>query len=293
MKVLLLGAKGMLGEWLADAFGQYEFIGWDRKDLDITAESQVRAKIVDYSPDLVINAAAYTDVDKAEEQKELAFAVNELGVRNIAQAAKDVGATMVHFSTDYVFPGNQQEGYGENDPPGPAVNIYGESKLAGERALKEINPKFYLIRTAWLYGPKKPNSHKNFVDTILRLGSDKITQSADTSQPASLSVVNDQFGSPTYAKDLAEATRKLVTADFSPGIYHLVNSGLTTWYDLACDIFSIIHLPVAVTPVSSIEFPRPAARPKYSVLRNNQGPVLQPWPGALTDYLSKHKLADK
>lgn len=287
MKVLLLGARGMLGEWLEEVFAKYEITSWDKADLDITDENQVRAKIVTLSPDLVINAAAYTAVDKAEEEKELAYAINAEGTQNIAQTVKDLGATMVHYSTDYVFPGDKKNGYLENDPPGPAVNVYGESKLAGERALKAINPKFYLIRTAWLYGPKIPNTHPNFVDTILQLGRNKLEQSKSTGHLASLPVVNDQFGNPTYARDLARATKNLLTNQSVPGIYHIVNRGVASWYDLASEIFSLLDVPVEVTPVSSSEFPRPARRPRYSILRSNYGPAMRSWREALKDYLSR------
>lgn len=286
MKVLLLGARGMLGEWLEEVFAKYEITSWDKADLDITDKNQVRAKIVTLSPDLVINAAAYTAVDKAEEEKELAYAINAEGTQNIAQTVKDLGATMVHYSTDYVFPGDNKNGYLENDPPGPAINVYGESKLAGERALKAINPKFYLIRTAWLYGPKKPNSHPNFVDTILQLGRNQLEQSKSTGQHASLPVVNDQFGNPTYARDLAQATENLVSNQSVPGIYHLVNSEVASWYDLASSIFSLLELPVEIKPVSSKEFPRPAKRPKYSILRSQHEPIMRSWREALQDYLS-------
>lgn len=286
MKVLLLGARGMLGEWLEEVFAKYEITSWDKADLDITDKNQVRAKIVTLSPDLVINAAAYTAVDKAEEEKELAYAINAEGTQNIAQTVKDLGATMIHYSTDYVFPGDKKNGYLENDPPGPAVNVYGESKLAGERALKAINPKFYLIRTAWLYGPKKPGSHPNFVDTILQLGRHQLEQSKSTEKPAPLPVVNDQFGNPTYARDLARATENLVANQSVPGIYHLVNSALASWYDLASLIFSLLELPVEVKPVSSKEFPRPAKRPKYSILRSQHEPTMRSWREALQDYLS-------
>ena len=163
MTVLILGAKGMLGRQLSEIFADLKPTCWDKEDVNIADEAAVREKIIAKRPDIIINAAAYTDVDGAEDHRDEAFAINERGVGNVAKAAKDIGAILVHYSTDYVFPGSKEEGYAEDDLPGPAVNTYGESKLAGEMLLKEIAPEFYLLRTAWLYGV----GGKNFVDAIL------------------------------------------------------------------------------------------------------------------------------
>ena len=272
MNVLILGARGMLGRQLADVFADLGPICWDRGELDITNEAMVREKVVAGRPDVIINAAAYTDVDGAEGYRDEAFAVNKRGIGSVASAAKDIGATLVHYSTDYVFPGTREEGYAEDDPPGPAVNTYGESKLAGERVLKEIAPEFYLLRTAWLYGL----GGKNFVDTMLRLGQER----------RELKIVDDQHGSPTYAKDVARATREILGGDFEPGIYHVVNAGTATWYEFAQEIFRQANVKVAVESTASDEYPLPAKRPEYSVLRLTRGPRLRPWQEALGEYLS-------
>lgn len=277
MQTVIVGARGMLGSALAHVFAEDQPVLWDKAEIDITDASEVREALEKLSPTLIINAAAYTDVDGAETQPETAFAVNEQGVRNLALAAKNIGATLVHYSTDYVFPGTAAAGYAEDEQPGPAVNVYGESKLAGEQALREVNPRRYLLRTAWLYGP----GGKNFVDTMLKLAQTK----------PELNVVNDQHGSPTFTYDVASATRTLLTNSFAPGIYHAVNSGRATWYEVAQKILALRQLPITVRPVSSAEFPRPAARPQYSMLKNTKGPPLRPWEEALDDYLKNYTVS--
>lgn len=280
MRVLVLGAKGMLGGMLQHVFKDWQVAAWDREELDITNEAQVREKIVAQKPEIIINAAAWTDVDGAEEEskRESCFAVNEDAVRYIAQAAKDMDALVVHYSTDYVFPGDAKTGYAEDDPPGPAVNVYGESKLAGERALKESGAKFYLLRTGWLYGP----GGKNFVDTMIRLGGEVQEGKRDH-----LEIVNDQHGSPTFTKDVALATKEILENrdKYPPGIYHAVNFGETTWYGFAKKIFEIAGMNVEVEATTSDKFVRPAKRPKYSILKNTRGPKLRHWQDALADYL--------
>lgn len=271
MKVLLLGAKGMLGQALQRELADQEITAWDREELDITDAEAVKKRVGEVMPEVIVNAAAHTNVDEAEQQRELALAVNAEGVRNVARAAKDTGATVVQYSTDYVFPGTNERGYGEDDIPGPAVNVYGASKLAGEQALQGSGARYFLIRTAWLYGA----GGKNFVDTMLKLGHEQ----------SEIRVVNDQHGSPTWTRDLAQATRRLVTGGYDQGVYHLVNSGRATWYEVAQETFRIAHLSVKVVPVTSGQFPRPAKRPAYSVLKSTKGPKLRPWPEALRDYI--------
>lgn len=265
----------MLGSMLAEVFADLNPTLWDREDLDITDKEEVWQKIMELQPEVIINAAAYTDVDGAEENREAAFAVNETAVMNVASVASQIGATMVHYSTDYVFPGASEEGYSENDSPGPPVNLYGQSKLAGERALKEAGVTFYLLRTAWLYGP----NGKNFVDTMLELGNTKEV----------LNVVEDQVGSPTFTKDVAMATRAVLEDEqFEPGIYHAVNEGRASWFEFAKEIFRIVHGKVNVKPVLSEEFVRPAKRPAFSVLQNTKGLPMRPWQKALDDYLRNY-----
>ncbi len=263
----------MLGSMLGQVFSNGDVTAWDRDELDITNEREVRKKIIDLRPEIIINAAAWTDVDGAEdsEKQEVCFAVNEDAVRYLANVAKELDVSLVHYSTDYVFSGDKKTGYGEDDPPGPAVNMYGQSKLAGERALKEIGPKFYLIRTAWLYGP----NGKNFVDAMLKLGEEK----------RQVQVVVDQRGSPTFTKDVAMVTQALIEKKYPLGIYHAVNFGETTWFDYAKKIFELASMNVEVRPVSSEQFKRPAKRPKYGLLKNTRGPKLRHWQDALADYL--------
>jgi dTDP-4-dehydrorhamnose reductase len=272
MKTVIIGANGMLGSMLARVFADQNPICWDKEDIDITNIESVRSRLRIAQPYVIINAAAYTDVDGAETDRDAAFAVNETGIRNLATVAQEMDAVLVQYSTDYVFPGDKKEGYTEDDSPGPAVNVYGESKLAGERALVEIRPKFYLLRTAWLYGP----NGKNFVDTMLALAE----------QYDKVSVVGDQFGCPTYTKDVARATQKLLYEEYPPGIYHTVNSGVASWFDFAQHVFVCRQLGVDVKKTTSDAFPRPAKRPAYSILQNTRGPNMRPWKKALEAYLS-------
>lgn len=275
MKTLILGARGMLGTALCEVFKQ-EMEGWDKEELDITDKHEVEKKIGQLRPALIINAAAYTDVDGAEKNYEQALATNGHAVQNIVEAARRCGAILVHYSTDYVFSGEDKHGYSEDNIPGPPVNKYGESKLVGEHAVRESGLTYFLIRTAWLYGP----NGKNFVDTILRLADEQ----------SELKVVNDQYGSPTYTYDLAQVTQQLINKPYPFGVYHLVNQGVTNWAEFAQEAINLAGLPVKITPVSSTEFPRAAVRPTYSVLRNTRGPTLRPWQNALKDYIKLRSL---
>lgn len=274
MNIVIIGAKGMLGSMLGTVFAEYSPMLLDKEEIDITNEQNVREVLRSANATHIINAAAYTNVDAAEEQKEAAFLVNETGVKNLAMVAKELSATLVHMSTDYVFPGTSEDGYSETDSPGPSVNEYGNSKLAGERALKESGCNFYLVRTAWLYGP----NGKNFVDTMLQLAQTK----------KNLSVVEDQVGSPTFTKDVALYIKTLILEQYPFGIYHAVNSGNASWFEFAQKIFEYMqNMPVVVKPVSSLEFPRPAKRPAFSILHNTKGPQMRLWQDALREYLTR------
>ncbi len=281
-KILIVGAQGMLGQALREVLKSYELTAWDRAELDITNAAVVQEKISALRPEVIINAAAYTNVDGAEKDRTAAFTVNADGVKNLAAVAKELGATMVHYSTDYIFPGDREAGYKEDDIPGPAVNVYGESKLAGERALQESGCQYYLIRTAWLYGA----GGKNFVDTMLKLGKEPRKTRPAAGPRGAVSVVNDQHGSPTYTQDLAHYTRELLDKNFAPGIYHATNDGAATWFDFAKEIFATTGMQVTVKPVSSAEFLRPAKRPAWSVLLNAKGPKMRSWQEALWEYLT-------
>ena len=277
MKVLLLGHKGMLGNDLMTQFRhRHDVIGMDREEIDITRASECRRAVAETEPQLVINAAGYTNVDACETAKEECFAVNAEAVKNIAQACRDKNITVVHYSTDYVFDGNANHPYTEEDPCNP-INTYGASKLAGEHHLKRLTDNFILIRTAWLYGAKG----KNFVSAIL-------DRARDTGR---LTVVDDQMGSPTCTRDLAAATELLVDKN-ARGIFHVTNRGSCTWYDFARKILKEARLDqVELSPMKTSELQRAARRPAYSVLGMQKfvaatGKTMQPWQLAFSDYYS-------
>jgi dTDP-4-dehydrorhamnose reductase len=242
-------------------------------ELDITDAGAVRALVTARRPDVVVNCAAYTAVDAAESDVAAATALNADAPRHLAVASAEVGARLVQVSTDYVFSGDAQEPYAEDAPTGPRT-VYGRTKLAGERAVLEVLPvSAFVVRTAWLYGPNGPN----FVRTMLRLA---------TEQPT-VDVVDDQWGQPTSARDLAARLVDLALADAPPGVYHGTNSGATSWYGFAREVFRLSGLdPDRVLPVSSSGLVRPAHRPAYSVLGHDRWTLaglapMRPWPDAL------------
>ncbi len=257
--VLILGAGGMLGRDLATVFPGARLCG--HKDLDITDEAAVKAYILAAKPDLVINAAAYTNVDGCEDEPETAFAVNGDAPGYIAAACREAGARLVHYSTDYVFDGSKTE-YVESDETNP-INVYGASKLRGEQNIAKNMDDYRIIRTSWLFG----RHGKNFVETIRHL-----SQTNET-----VRVVTDQVGKPTYTMDLARKTAEI--AECPPGIYHVTNDDVCSWYE-----FARAFAP-NVVPCSSGEFPRKARRPAYSVLVNTKTSPMRPWKEALEDYL--------
>ena len=254
MEILIIGASGMLGYDLIEEISNHNLILTNSKTLDITNKKEVMNSISKFKPDIVINAAAYTDVDGCEENEDLAFNVNGEGVKNLALACKKYDAALVHISTDYVFNGENDKPWVEDDPVGP-VSVYGKSKLKGEEAIVENMEKYFIIRTAWLYG----YNGKNFPRTMLELAKthDEIT------------VVYDEVGSPTYTKDLAHAIAQLIESDYY-GVYHITNSGSCSWCEFSRYIFEIAERDVKVIPVKASEFNRPAPRPHYSVLENKK-----------------------
>jgi dTDP-4-dehydrorhamnose reductase len=272
----------MLGHDLMEAFHDEDFIAYAKEDLDITNKEDVFERLITVAPDVVINATGFTNVDEAESMEERANMINGYAVGVLARACREIGATFVHFSTDYVFPGVKKGGYGEEDGTGP-INAYGRSKLLGEKLLVEEmelqdqtiqnDGSYFLIRTSWLYGAHG----KNFVDTMLKLGNEK----------EMLKVVNDQHGKPTYTKDLCEQVKWLIsTHDYPAGIYHVSNEGATTWFDFAKEIFRLAKNDIDVIPCTSAEYPRPATRPAYSALVNSKLPPLRNWKEALKEYMS-------
>lgn len=276
MKILILGAKGMLGCELAEAFSnkdKYELFLWDQNDLDITDQAAVEKKLKELNPEIIINSAAYTAVDQAESEEDLVYKVNGYAVGYLAQAAKDNSALLVHFSTDYVFDGQNHLGYKEDYSVRNPATVYGKSKKLAEKMIEDINPRHYLIRTQWLFGA----NGKNFIETMLRLAE----------EGKDLKVVNDQFGSPTYAKDLAEKVREMVEENRESGTYHVTNSGTCSWYDFALKIFEFTNMHPVLKPVKSEEFSTPAKRPTYSMLVNTKLSPLRPWENALGAYLAE------
>lgn len=274
-KVLVTGARGMLGWALTKELNlEYQLIGIDIEDADITDESQIKEEIFNIKPDVVIHAAAYTEVDNCEKNKELTHRVNAKGAENVAHACKLCQAKLIYISTDFIFDGLKNSPYTEDDNPNP-INTYGWTKLEGERQIQEILPNHLIIRTAWLYGPHG----RNFVDKILQLAQ---------SEPE-LKVVNDQTGTPTYTIDLARAIGLLVKKD-PIGIINVTNSGSCTWFEFAKKILSIRGISKKITPIASSELARLAKRPIYSVLSNEKfqnitQTKLRAWEEALEEYL--------
>jgi dTDP-4-dehydrorhamnose reductase len=263
IKTLIFGASGMLGKELCEVFP--EAVRLKHTDIDIRDKEKVLEIITISEPDAVINAAAYTAVDDCEDNRELAFQVNGEAPGYMAEGCSMVGAKLIHYSTDYIFDGSKKE-YIETDTPNP-INVYGSSKLIGEKNIIEKMHDHRIIRTSWLYGAHG----KNFVDTMLKFSKDNDT----------VKVVNDQFGKPTYAPDLARKTLEII--GLAPGIYHITNDGVCSWYEFASAIID------NAVPCTSDEFKRKARRPTYSVLSNTKTTPMRHWRDALAEYLNKHK----
>ena len=280
MKILLLGHKGMLGtDLLTQMRLHHEIVGMDKEEIDITSADDCAKAIEETAPQIVINAAGYTNVDGCETAKEECFAVNAEALKNIAVACHRKNIRIIHFSTDYVFNGTGSAPYKEDDDCDP-INTYGASKLAGERYLQTLAQNYIIIRTAWLYGV----NGKNFVRTIL--------EKAKTTPR--LTVVDDQLGSPTHTKDLAAAVDILIEKK-AQGIFHATNRGSCSWYQFAVKILQEAGIDdVEVSPIKSDQLARQAKRPAYSVLSMQKfiqttGKAMQPWQLGLQDYLESVK----
>ncbi len=360
MKVLIIGARGMLGQELVKVFSAaHEVVAWDKDNCDITKKDEIHGQIFSLHPELIINAAAYNDVDGAEKEPKKANLINGIAVGFLAEAAEKLSIPIIHYSSDYVFRGDKIEGYAEDDTPDPQ-SAYAKSKFAGEQELRNNCSKFYLIRLSRLFG-KMGNGEgvkKSFVDKMIELSashhreSDSLKLSAkplltppiptEASEQGEIEgvkefkLIDEELSSPTYAPDAAKLTFEIINPSIFPrnvnlnkrdgilfgkdggvkkqmpfGIYHGANSGACTWYGFAQEIFKILNLPtfprginfsekdgmvfgkggginknVILKPVSAAEFPRPAARPKYSILLNTKLPKQRDWKEALRDYLT-------
>lgn len=261
MVVLVTGANGQLGQAIqsiAENYPDIEFVFCNSEKLDITDYDNVNAVFNEFIPDYCINAAAYTAVDKAESEPEKAYSINVLGAQNLAKICKMNNTVFLHVSTDFVFDGTKTTPYTELDEPNP-TGVYGQTKLDGEEAIKELWEKHFIIRTSWVYS----QFGNNFMKTMLRLASER----------DELSVVNDQIGTPTNAVDLAEVLIKIVESCYAElvsasnfGIYNFSNEGQCSWYDFAKKIFEINNIKINLHPISTESYPTPAKRPAYSVL---------------------------
>lgn len=276
MKVLVTGANGQLGFDVVKRL-QLESIecqGIDREDVDITNDTEVKSFVENYSPDVVVHCAAYTAVDKAEEEKELCYRINVLGTRYIAEACKRIDAKMVYISTDYVFDGELDRPYEVTDIPNP-INYYGQTKYEGELEVRKILDKYFIVRISWVFGAHG----NNFVKTMLKLGNER----------DEISVVSDQIGSPTYTVDLAELLAEMIKTE-KYGLYHATNEGYCSWYEFAIEIFKIAKLNVKVNPVLSREYSTKSRRPlnsmmSKSTLLEHQLKILPPWMEAVKSYI--------
>jgi dTDP-4-dehydrorhamnose reductase len=272
MRVLITGAGGQLGRALQAALANDDLTALTHAQLDIASLRDVTEAVAVNRPDILINAAAYTNVDGAETERAEAYRCNALGPRNLALATSARHTPLVHVSTDYVFDGSSERPYHEFDQTNP-LSVYGNSKLAGEQAVTAFNPSHYIVRTAWLYSP----DGKNFPKTMLSLSSSDEVR-----------VVSDQYGSPTYAPHLAESIVDLIETD-AYGIYHLAGDGGASWYELTLKLYQLRGIGTRVRPVANSEFPRPAVRPRYSVLTSIQDPqiLLPPWEDGLAEFSRK------
>ena len=270
--VLVTGANGMLGSDLCPMLINegYEVIKTDIADMDITKEDDVKKVLTSKKPDIVIHCAAYTNVDKAEDDIDTARLINSKGSENIAKVCSEINATMVYISTDYVFQGDGAKPYLPLDKTNP-INNYGLTKLEGEIAVQKYCKKYFIARTSWLYGIHG----KNFVETMLSL--------ADKPE---LKVVDDQVGCPTWTIELSKGIIKLLKSE-NYGIHHVCGSGKTSWHGFARKIFELAGLKVNLKPCTTDEFPRPAKSPKYSVMENNG--ICRDWQEALQDYMNLRK----
>lgn len=277
MKILVTGVRGQLGYDVVQEGESrgLEMFGTDVDNMDITDAGQVKRVIEEYKPDAVIHCAAYTAVDAAEDNQELCRKINVDGTRNIAEVCKDMDIPMMYFSTDYIFDGQGENFWKEDDPKKP-LNVYGQTKYEGELAVQELAEKYFILRISWVFGV----NGNNFIKTMLRVGP----------QRGEVGVVADQIGSPTYTYDLAKLVIDMIQTD-KYGAYHVTNEGICSWYEFACEIFKQAGLGVKVNPLTTAEYPAKAARPFNSRMSKdkliNAGfDMLPSWQDALKRYLN-------
>lgn len=277
MKVLLTGSNGQLGQELARILPErgQEVVALDRKSLDVADPEAVERVVEEHSPEVVINAAAYTNVDACEKETDLAYSVNALGPRNLAQVCERLGCDLLHVSTNYVFDGEGDLPYEPFDPPKP-ISAYGRTKLAGEEYVKHLTNRWYVVRSAGVYG----RGH-NFVRTMLRVAGER----------DSLKVKDDEYISPTYARDLAEGIVRIIESGHY-GLYHLTNAGSCSWYEFTREIFRLAGVETEVVPIPGSDYPLPAARPANGILSSLGSPELRHWSEALVDFLEGEGVLD-
>lgn len=289
MTILLLGSGGNLGQGFLELFrdkDEVTLVAWDKNDIDVTDEGLLSKKIIEIKPEIIINTVAYNDVDECEnnsEAHELAEQLNIDFVKFLGETALANNILLVHYSSDYVFKGDNQEGYNEEAKVDP-INVYGETKARGEQELLKLSGrglKWYLIRTSKLFGLQGDSSLSK---TIFF---EKISDLARNNEV--IKAINNEQGAFTYTSDLAKASWELIEDGASFGIYHLVNSGQASWYEAAKYFLDKINLKATIIPVSRQEFPRAAARGQYSLLLNTKRPPLRSWQEALTDFITKEK----
>lgn len=259
MEILITGSKGQLGSDAVKVLGRFhEIMAVDLEELDITNPEDVEAMVRDFRPDVILNCAAFTNVDACETQRDIAWKVNVEGPRNLALSVKKNGGLLIHISTDYVFSGKKPppEAYLEDDEPGP-ISFYGKTKLEAEAAVRQATDRHCIVRTAWLYGI----AGHNFLKTMLKL--------AMRGPQKEIKVVSDQFGSPTWSYQLAVQIAKIIEID-GRGIYHATAEGCCTWYDLACYFLTKMDVPHTLIPCTSEEYLTPAKRPRNSILENRR-----------------------
>jgi len=287
MRILITGCNGQLGSdmMLLCKGAGHDVRGIDFPEIDITNKQMTIEKIKPVRPDIIINCSAYTNVDDCEYNQSTAFSINASGTENIGYAAVQNNASVIHFSTDYVFDGKKKTPYIESDTPNP-LSVYGKSKLEGEKRLQTVTNRFFIFRIAWLYGKHGNNFVKNIISAAKKR--------AANNEP--LKVVNDQHGTPTWTKDVCRQVLQILETDLY-GIYHCTCEGECTWYEFTCSIMKHFKMPVTVIPCTTEEFPRPAPRPEYAVLENKNLKSInmnrmETWERAFDSFLSEVNIND-